>query len=519
MVPKEVTLKLVEALTGVDHVGTLLRVDDEVARLLENGERKDEPLLAYRARKHRLQVLDRLTDFLDEHAAEANLGLRLEGEQVEAGMRFLSIARKDTYDIVVGNPPYQGTSKMAEAAWFKKHYLRGKDNLYACFLERGLELAKPGGLSALLTMRGSMFLGQFRTLREYLLKTWEFRAIGDFDRGAFDDVPNEVLAVALSVFSKRCPTGTPAVATQPTASEDTSYDRERTRRKRAAVLAQVGRYEFDVAKLAGIEGAPFVYWWSENQVNFYTRHAIVGTTCPAEAGIITGDDGRFTRRVHEVATGPNARHAWPYFVQGAKGLAWFEPAQWVINWNQNGLRLKAFGEVSRSPRFGNPKHYNKIGIAFSMIGSEFRARVHRFPSYIGKKGSSMFPETGQVSKYVCMLNSRRAREIIASLSPGLDFQNADVNRLPAFEVAGSNVIFPTLESAFAKHERCREPSVEFEIPRPVPLARRRSMGPTRCQPPRRRSTPTLRTRTRPSRSRRLHLLRGRRRPRSLRCER
>ena len=254
LVPQEVTLKLVEALAGVDHLGTLLRVDDEVADLLENGERKDEPLLAYGARKHRLQVLDRLTDFLDEHAAEADLGLRLEGEQVEAGMRFVSIARKDTYDIVLGNPPYQGTSKMADAAWFKRHYPKGKADLYACFLERGLELAKPGGVSALLTMRGWMFLSQFQSLREALLRTSELRAVGDFDRGAFDDVPNEVLAIAVSVFAKRTPTQATAVAVQPSAFNDTAYDRERTGRKRAAVLAQVGRYEFDVAKLSGIEG-------------------------------------------------------------------------------------------------------------------------------------------------------------------------------------------------------------------------------------------------------------------------
>src|SRR5690606_13367847 len=99
---------------------------------------------------------------LDAHQGEGDLGLRLEGQQLAAGVRFVQMAREGAYDVVVGNPPYQGTSKMAEADWFKKQYPRSKADLYACFLERGLEFAKAGGVSALLTMRGWMFLSSYQ---------------------------------------------------------------------------------------------------------------------------------------------------------------------------------------------------------------------------------------------------------------------------------------------------------------------------------------------------------------------
>ena len=38
----------------------------------------------------------------------------------------------------------------------------GEKDLYAAFLMRGLELARPYGMSAMLTMRGWMFLSQFQ---------------------------------------------------------------------------------------------------------------------------------------------------------------------------------------------------------------------------------------------------------------------------------------------------------------------------------------------------------------------
>ena len=71
------------------------------------------------------------------------------------------LIREGTYDLVVGNPPYQGTSKMQDAAYVARNYPRGKADLYAAFLERGLQLARDGGTSALLTMRNWMFIKQY----------------------------------------------------------------------------------------------------------------------------------------------------------------------------------------------------------------------------------------------------------------------------------------------------------------------------------------------------------------------
>ncbi|WP_437320722.1 BREX-6 system adenine-specific DNA-methyltransferase PglX [Sorangium sp. So ce385] len=479
-IPEELTAKLVTSLAGVDYLGSLLKVDAAVEEAIKKVELEFERThgqgdlfsgfpaqqVKLSIREAKATILDKLEQFLAKHSKSEDLGLRLDGEQLAAGVRFVRMAKESTYDVVVGNPPYQGLSKTNAFGYVAATYPKGKADLYAAFLERGLEFARPGGASALLTMRGWMFLGQFGELRKHLLKTNDLRSIGDFDRGAFDEVPNEVLAVCAPIFRRAPPPGVPSVAVQPTPLDDKSYDRQRTNRKRAAVLGHVGCYEFDPRGFEVIEGEPIVYWWSHDEVAFYGNQPLIGATCPAEAGIITGDDNRFTRRVHEVARGATTPSAWAYFVQGAKGLAWFEPAQWVINWSSNGLLLKTFADVSRSPRFGDPRRYNQIGIAFSMIGSEFRARLHRFPSYIGKKGSSMFPKPDRFAQWVCMLNSRRARRIIESLSPGLDFQNADVNRLPVFEVSDAEEIFARVKTAFAEHERGREPSIEFTVPGP-----------------------------------------------------
>lgn len=459
VVPKEVTLKLVEALSGVDHLGTLLRVDEAVTQLLAGEERRDEPLLNHTARKQRMQVLDRLAEFLDEHAAEADLGLRLEGEQLQAGMRFVEIAKKDTYDIVVGNPPYQGTSKLAQAGWFKKHYPKGKADLYACFLERGLELAKAGGTSALLTMRGWMFLSQFQDLREHLLKEFDLAALSDLGPGAFEEISaaQVVVSVALTSLWRR-PQTDGSLAFQPTPTEDRASN-GMAQRKRAGMLAQVGRYEFDVAKLSGIEGTPLVYWWARRLLSDYLGAPKLGKVAKVRVGLQTANNDRYLRLPWELS--PKTVD-WVPYVKGAAGLKWFEPVRFLLGWRGGGLQLRETpGTVLR-----NLGWQRKKGVAFPRVGANFSGRLYRVESMFDTEGASVF--SNDEDSIVCSLNSSACCNIMSSLNPTVHFQASDVEKLPTLSIEGCGTIVQRLRSAFDAQEAHREASIEFKSPGPSP---------------------------------------------------
>jgi hypothetical protein len=473
VVPKEVTLKLVEALSGVDHLGTLLRVDEEVATVIDTSYDGLE-LWAAAARKKQSSVLDRLIDFLDEHSAEADLGLRLEGEQLEAGVRFIQIVKSGAYDIVVGNPPYQGTAKLAQASWFKKHYPKGKADLYACFLERGLELAKPGGASALLTMRGWMFLSQFQDLREHLLTTRHLRAIGDIDRGGFADIPDEVVSTAMAVFARSAPAGRRSIAIQPTPLNDRSRDADRTVRKRAALLAQVGRYEFEVAQLAGIEGAPLVYWWDEAFLRHYLASPKLKDLANVRQGMATGENTRHLRKPWEVRLSDiyvskfgdekdMQLETWVPYIKGGEGRAWFEPLSEIVRWRPFGLAIKTMeqdGEQTSRPQ--NEEYYFRRGVAFSSTGATCRARCHRFQSVFDVKGQSAFSPNPFA---VCAaLNTSEGQSVMESLNPTISFQVGDAKRVPVGSVCKLDSIEAETTQAFARHESHRESSVEFTGP-------------------------------------------------------
>src|SRR5690606_37659820 len=123
----------------------------------------------------------------------------------------------------------------------------------------------------------------------------------DFAIGAFDFVPNDVLTVAVSVFRKCMPGNEESVAVQPTPPDDRSYDRQRTARKRAAALCQVGRHEFEPTALKTVPEWPLVYWWKSDLLHAYTQLPLIGHVHPGRQGANVGDNTRFIRNASEVA--------------------------------------------------------------------------------------------------------------------------------------------------------------------------------------------------------------------------
>ncbi|WP_254923793.1 DNA methyltransferase [Pseudanabaena sp. SR411] len=394
-IPPKLTMQIVEALKGADVWGSLLKVDGAVTQAIADYEAQVKVLLepqqgslfeGFRPAQARLDfdkalaqvtVLEALERFLQQRSQSDDLGVRLWGEQLAAGVRFVRMVREGQYDLVIGNPPYQGTSKMADAGYLSKHYSRGKADLYAAFLQRGLELAKDGGFSALLTMRNWMFISQYSAIREFLIESYDLRLLGDFDRGAFDDVPNEILAVVMSVFQKVPPSDRISFAQQPTTFDDNSYDRQRTNRKRAAVLAHVGRYEFKTQNFNVIKEKPLIYWWDDAFLKRYAETPKLGEVIELWQGVATTNNTRYLRYIWELSADkiwlsrclsniriePTFDKFWVPYIKGAKGKSWFEPAISVIKWVDKGFEFNFSQEMYRENhqayQLKDPAHLGK----------------------------------------------------------------------------------------------------------------------------------------------------------------
>jgi hypothetical protein len=493
-IPGALTDTLIHALRGADHLGSLLKVDTAVDDALNQHEavlgrvkpEQGDLLTGFKSEPERIAIgrveakatlLDRLESFLSKHTSGDDLGLRLRGEQLAAGVRFVRLVREGAYDLVMANPPYQGTSKLAEARYIEQRYPLGKADLYAAFLLRGLELVREGGVSAMLTMRNWMFIKQYAALREYILGSFDLRGLGDFAVGAFDEVPNDLLSVTVSVLHRSPQRPELSTAQQPTPPADTSYDRARTLRKRAATFCHEGRHAFDPASLKIVPEWPLVYWWTNDIVSLYTSYPKLAEAAPVRNGLSTQNNTRFLRLQWEVLPshlylGVHTQNSHPYatwalYIKGAEGRVWLEDARDVVRFSNFGMEVKVFNEMlygAYSRTVKNEAYYFEKGVAFALIGNGFTARAHRYRSVFGHMGASVFPGERNIASTACLLNSSLARFVLSSLNPGVHFLVGDVNRLPLFPIDNADAIFAQVEAAFTVHETHREPSVEFRRP-------------------------------------------------------
>ena len=495
-IPADLIAKIIQALHGADHLGSLLKIDEAIETAIAEYEQqiiKTEPvqgdlftgypptqmMLSFDETKK--SILTQLGKFLAKCTSGDDLGLRLRGEQLAAGVRFIEIVKENKYHLCVANPPYLGTSSLSDANYIDRNYGNSKADLYAAFLERGLQLTCPYGLSAMITMRGWMFIKNYAGIRQYLLKNKDLRAIGDLEVGAFEEILGEVVTTAMTIFSNNKPTDEVSIGIKTSDLNLKGIDNRSPIGKQTSLLLCEPKYNFIPSHLEVIEGQPIIYWWDDDFLKRYAETPKLEEESDVKVGMQTSNNIRFTRfhwevvnsnilvkKVNEISDS-SVNFQWTPYIKGAKGTTWFEPLTNILLWKNNGLSVKTYADhifTSFTGRIYNEKFYFKPGVAYSTIGSNFSARIRRYQSIFDISGASVFPKNPRNT--TCLMNSRLAREVLSALNPTINFQSSDVKRLPLFPIESADEIFDRLDRAFTEHEAARETSVEFRQPAPSP---------------------------------------------------
>ena len=146
------------------------------------------------------QAEDRILDALKDYAERAENGRavrrRLFAEDAARGFAFIDLCRK-RYDIVLMNPPF-GESAKSSKALIEKSFPRTKNDVYAAFVERGLDLLRAGGRLGAITSRTGFFLSSFTKWREeILLKEAKPTVFADLGYGVMDSAMVEAAAYCL----------------------------------------------------------------------------------------------------------------------------------------------------------------------------------------------------------------------------------------------------------------------------------------------------------------------------------
>jgi hypothetical protein len=203
-------------------MGTLLRIEKDTARAIEKGRAEwDESLPLLRVTNYGLGgameekllrvVPGEAEDFwttaeklvsqaLSEYVAAAGVSgqvrRRLFAEDASQGFALADLTAKK-FDVLLMNPPFGAGSTRAKQD-FEKAYPRTKSDVYAAFVERGVQLLSRRGRLGAITSRTGFFLSSFERWRnEVLLRQAPPTVFADLGAGVLDSAMVETAAYCL----------------------------------------------------------------------------------------------------------------------------------------------------------------------------------------------------------------------------------------------------------------------------------------------------------------------------------
>ena len=185
---------LVESLNLAGDLGLLLRVERLVAHQGKRGQTGE----LFARPEERIRAA--LARFVSGEGSRANARRRLFADDAAHGVALLGVAEKK-FDVVLMNPPF-GASSLRAKKDFERAYPSTKNDVYAAFVERGIELLASRGRVGAITSRTGFFLSSFQKWREeIILPKAPPTVFADLGLGVLDSAMVETAAYCLEAVS------------------------------------------------------------------------------------------------------------------------------------------------------------------------------------------------------------------------------------------------------------------------------------------------------------------------------
>ena len=389
----------------------------------------------------RQMLLDRIADSFNSEAGNTDdVSAALFGREAEQGVRLLQLLDR-RYTVVVTNPPYMGSKNMDMLLkkYVEKNYPSGKRDLYAAFILRCLELCRPSGRVAMVTMQSWMFLSSFTDLRAMseeklldsrkrgaftgLLRETTIEALAHLGPNAFEEISGEVVQSVMFTLANRTPNIEHLIVTFRLVGL-------RSVAEKVQRLQTLQQAKNDEAKsiihqsiILTIPDAILIYYLSKSLLNILVSFPRLRKSMELIEGPCTGNDKRFLRFFWE-SIGIND---WKEFPKGSGYAKWYGNRFYTIRWGKSGEFLKAHpGSIIPNEQF-----YFLEGLQYTEAASgALGVRLHPQTSIPGNKAPFIALPLSTKATYMGILNCRAVSYFARTLATSIDFGIGPLRSLP-----------------------------------------------------------------------------------------
>lgn len=364
---------------------------------------------------------------------------------VRAIAQAISLAR--LYTVVVANPPYLGKSMNTQLNQFaKKDYPDSKGDLFAMFIERGLELTFPKGYNAMVAMESWMFLSSYEDLRNKLLAKSTINCMVHMPYLGKGGTPMGInFGTAATVFKNQLQENFKGHFTYVRyyeTNEDFIPYEFPVQNERLATA--------DTADFKKIPGSPIAYWIGKSARTAFDEGKKLSQYAEPRLGMATGNNAEYLRlwqEVSQIHTGidiesrvaaKQSRKKWFPYNKGGDFRRWYGNNEYVVDWWNDGYRLQTTLHPSGKRIWAhnfNLDYIFKPSITWTFVSS-FAFGIRQSPSgfLFDVGGSSAFPSKDDLNIITGFLGSKLSLLFLKALNPTMNFQPGNVGDLPIVEL-------------------------------------------------------------------------------------
>jgi len=351
------------------------------------------------------------------------------------------------YHVVMANPPYMGTRKgvnedLKEFAGI--YFPKSKGDLFACFIERGLDFLKKFGLNSMVTMQSWLFIDTFEDLRVEILNKHSILGLIQIGFNSFPEL-NSKFALAAAFTIEKDAIGKDGIFMSLNNAPKNSD-------KSIVFFEQKNKsnfYKVNSEKFTYIDGSPISFEASDNLRKIFHTAEQLGNIAEPRQGMATSDNDRFVRVWSEVAinkigvnypdleAAQESQKKWFPYNKGGGFRKWYGNQIFVVNWENDGSEIKETvlkkypylnGNVDYVVK--NRDFYFREGITWSLVGLTFGPRYTPTGFIFDVGGSSVFPSKEIMTYMLAFMASKISSKCLVSLNPTLNYQVGDIQRLP-----------------------------------------------------------------------------------------
>ena len=347
------------------------------------------------------------------------------------------------FDVVATNPPYLNRMNGDLKKYVKKFYKPYSGDLFSVFIWKNIEMTATNGYAAYMTPFVWMFIKTYEGLRKAILNTKQISTLIQMEYSAFEEA-----TVPINTFVLKNKSDSEAEGTYLKLSDfKGGMDVQKKYVLKAVSDPSVGYlYRTKQTNFEKIPGSPIAYWASKPLISDFEIGIPLKDLVDPKVGLQTGDNSRFLRQWFEVnvhnisfntkSTAESLRSIkkWFPYNKGGSYRKWYGNFDYIVNWQHDGFEIRnlkdAKGKLRSRPQ--NTNYYFREAITWSKISSgKISFRHVPVGSLFDVAGTSLFSnEPYKLEILLGFLNSNTAMDILAFLSPTLNYEIGQIAALP-----------------------------------------------------------------------------------------